>query len=269
MSVVVENIIRTAEVVVGHTRFIANSRASKEALKSANLLKNLHVNALILGEKSVGKRTLASHITQAPIVNAKNQEELHEKIKKHDILIIEDFHLLSQPLSIKEEIEKHKTRIIATAPSLNESIKDMFFSLFILLPPLIKRLEDVEELAKLFFKEACEVFGFDGKYVLKNRDLKEHLSLNATSLKRFVYGYCLVKSIGDDEFVEFTKEFLYDRLGSGDEYKTLISFFDVSIIKAGFAKYGSQLAMSENFGINRNTLRKKINENKRYFEELK
>jgi hypothetical protein len=38
--------------------------------------------------------------------------------------------------------------------------------------------------------------------------------------------------------------------------------FDVPLIKSGYAKFGSQLAMSEKFGLNRNTLRKKINDYK-------
>ena len=62
--------------VVDHTNYIAKSRASIEALKSANLLKSVTINALIVGEAGVGKETLARHILSAPIVDASSFKSL-------------------------------------------------------------------------------------------------------------------------------------------------------------------------------------------------
>lgn len=43
---------------------------------------------------------------------------------------------------------------------------------------------------------------------------------------------------------------------------TCCYLFDVPMIQSGYVKFGSQLAISERFGLNRNTLRKKINDYK-------
>ncbi|MDR1615032.1 MAG: hypothetical protein LBS26_05645, partial [Campylobacteraceae bacterium] len=54
--------------------------------------------------------------------------------------------------------------------------------------------------------------------------------------------------------------------GSGDDYRRLLYIFDIPLLRAGFKKFRSQLAISKNFGLNRNTLRKKISELHRFFK---
>ena len=54
MKVVVQGVVVT--------NFITLSNASKEAFKTATLLKTLNVNSLITGEDSVGKKCLATYI---------------------------------------------------------------------------------------------------------------------------------------------------------------------------------------------------------------
>ena len=54
--------MRVTAGVVAHNSYIAKSRASLEALKSADLLKSLSLNVLITGEIGVGKRSLAKYI---------------------------------------------------------------------------------------------------------------------------------------------------------------------------------------------------------------
>ncbi len=43
-------------------------------------------------------------------------------------------------------------------------------------------------------------------------------------------------------------------------YKRELELFEKALIVAGLEKYGSQLKLAQALGINRNTLRKKINE---------
>lgn len=261
-------VLTNKEVVAAvDTNFIALCRSSKEALKSATLLKSLPVNALILGESGVGKFTLAKFITDAPVVSGENHHDLVYAIEQNESVMIKDFHLIAQPKSIKTLIDEHKTHIIATASTLSENLKDDFFSVVIDLPPLSSRLNDAKELAQVFIKEANELFSIDAKLQLKAEDLKKYLDKNAISLKRFIYGYALTHTLSDEQFISISKFFLKDKLGSGDDYRKLLPLFDVSLIRAGFEKFGSQLSMSEAFGLNRNTLRKKINENIKYFEE--
>ena len=69
MKVVVQGVVVT--------NFIAVSNASKEAFKTATLLKTLNVNSLITGEVGVGKKSLAQYILpNAAVIDASNFDEL-------------------------------------------------------------------------------------------------------------------------------------------------------------------------------------------------
>lgn len=82
-------VVLVVAVVVDATNFITVSDASKEAFKTATLLKTLSVNALITGEIGVGKKSLASYILpDAPIVDASNFDELLTTIDSSREIII-------------------------------------------------------------------------------------------------------------------------------------------------------------------------------------
>lgn len=248
---------------MANTNFIAYSRASKEALKSANLLKSLHVNTLILGDVGVGKKTLASFISDSPIVNAKD-EKLYDYISANECVIVENVHHISQPSKFDEAIEKNSTRVIATSSKMGENLQQIF-GVTITLPPLKDRLEDAEALSKVFIKEACEIFDTKDVPSLNFDDLNRHLHVNAQSLRRYIYFYVLTHSLDEREFMDFSQIYFSKVMDNEDIYKASLPLFDVPLIRAGFKKFRSQLAMSKGFGINRNTLRKKINENNQYF----
>lgn len=147
--------MKTVVDVVEHTNYIARSRASKEALKSANLLKSLNINALILGEEGVGKEALCTYILpNSQIINAENTQELIGYISTQDSVIIKNFDKITNFQKIKSAIETYKTRIIATSTkSLSDKVIDEFFSLKITIPPLSEREDDIEPLAKKFLKK--------------------------------------------------------------------------------------------------------------------
>ena len=54
------------------------------------------------------------------------------------------------------------------------------------------------------------------------------------------------------------------KIGGRNDYRDNLHLFDVPLIRSGFKKFSSQLNMSEKFGLNRNTLRKKIADNEDY-----
>lgn len=249
--------------VVDHTNYIARSRASIEALKSANLLKSVTINALILGENGVGKQTLASHIIAAPVVDAGSFNELLALIETHSSLIVKNFHKITNYKKLKIALDAHKTRIIATSNMpLSEPLTDEFFSLKITIPPLREREEDVLPLMEKFAAEACEMFdgGLSEPLVLK--EIVPDLSKNCYSLRRSVYNAYLMSSFGENEILAMMERFLSQRIGGRNDYRDLLYLFDVPMIRSGYAKFGSQLSISEKFGLNRNTLRKKINDYK-------
>ena len=74
---------------VDATNFIKESKASKEAFKTATLLRTLKINALIKGQSGVGKKTLARYILpNAPLIDAKNYEELLSVLQSSKEVII-------------------------------------------------------------------------------------------------------------------------------------------------------------------------------------
>ncbi|MCR1810804.1 Fis family transcriptional regulator [Sulfurospirillum sp. hDNRA2] len=257
----------TVAVVVDRTNFIAKSRASMEALKSANLLKSVTINALILGEKGVGKQTLAQHIITAPVVDATSFNELLALIETHSSLIVKNFHKITNYKKLKVALDVHKTRIIGTSNvMLSETLMDEFFSLKIVLPPLRERLEDVTALIEKFALEAQATFDGEASEMPILEEIVPDLSKNCYSLKRSVYNAYLMNSFGEAEILTMMERFLMQRIGGRNDYRDLLYLFDVPMIKSGYAKFGSQLAISEKFGLNRNTLRKKIND---YKDQLK
>ena len=245
--------------VVEHTNFIAKSRASLEALKSANLLKSLKINAIILGDLGVGKLTLAKFILpDAVIIDASNSKEFLTVLDGLDRVIIKNFTKITNFAKVKSIIEKNGTRVIATSSKSSlDSLMDDFFSLKITIPPLEFRQEDILPLAHKFLKEVSTIFGkHDLDISFENFDFD--LSQNCYSLRRSIYLKYLINTFEEDDVMKIMEEFLYKKLGGRNDYRDNLHLFDVPIIRSGFKKFNSQLSMSEKLGLNRNTLRKKI-----------
>jgi hypothetical protein len=253
---------------VSSNNFIANSHSAKEAGRLANLLKNLNLSALIIGERGVGKITLAQNIVDANIIDGNDFSNLINALNSNSILIVKNFNQISNFALLKNSIKANPTRIIATSTKkIDDSIADAFFGLKILIPPLSERLEDVEALAQKFYDEAvCLFLNDEYKKHMNIKDINLDLSDNAYSLRRSVYSAFLIEQFEEDDILGILEKFLITKLGSGDDYRNLLYAFDVPLLRAGFKKFRSQLAMSKNFGLNRNTLRKKISELRRFFK---
>jgi transcriptional regulator of acetoin/glycerol metabolism len=268
MMIAAADITMKTTTAVANTNFIANSRASKEAGRLANLLKNLNLNALIVGEKGVGKMTLALNIVDAPVVDGADLSALLNAISSNSTLIIRNFHKVSNYILLKETLSKERARIIATASKkIDENLADTFFGLKISIPPLSERPEDVQALAEKFLQEAKDIFAEDKHGT--DIDLKKiplNLTQNAYSLKRSVYSAFMSAQFTESDILNILEKFLITKLGSGDDYRKLLYIFDIPLLRAGFKKFRSQLAISKNFGLNRNTLRKKISELHRFLK---
>ncbi len=250
-----------AEQVVDATNFIAYSRASKEALRSANLLKSLDINALITGEEGVGKATLAKYILNAPMVDGgENIDTILSLIVEHKKIIILNFDRIMHTDILHQALQKNKTKIVATSSKdIFHKISDKFFSLSINLPPLRKREEDIYPLAKKFLKEAKRDFGLDNIDINIKKDRLD-ISRNCYSLRVSIYKLIIEELTKEEDIMQMLQDILYKRLGSNNDYRNNLYIYEIPLIKAGFLKFKSQLKMAEKFGINRNTLRKKINE---------
>ncbi len=249
---------------VDATKFVTESSASKEAFKTATLLRSLKVNALLRGETGVGKKTLARYILpSAPVVSGKNYDELLSVLRSESELIVTDIDSVANIKVIVEEAQKHSTRIVATASAnfQNDVVSD-FFAVSFTIPPLAERKEDADALSRIFLEEIEHILGEKTQVELST--LEMDLSKNAISLKRQLLVLSIFQDIDDSDIMQLLYQHLYARLGSGDDYKKFLYLYEAPLIKAGLKRFKSQLQLSEKLGLNRNTLRKKISQNKEY-----
>jgi len=248
------------------TSFITASAASAQAFKTATLLKTLSINSLITGELGVGRKSLATYILpDAPIMDASNFDELLIALESLREIIITNLENSPNITRVVEVIKENKVRVIATAKSsfVDEHI-DELFTLQFNIPPLSQREEDVELLIEKFAQEASLLFGSDEDFSITN--FKPDLTQNASSLRRQVMISYLLQDIQDIELMDIMENYLYNKLGSNSDYRNFLYLYEAPLIRAGLNKFKSQLQLSDKLGLNRNTLRKKISDNKLYLE---
>ena len=251
------------------TSFIAKSKASKEALKTATLLKNLSINAVIRGEKGVGKKSLAKYIVpEANIVPARQTQEVFSILEqKNSKIIITDIQELSNLRNVMELANKNNVRVIATSSkTYKNEFLDKYFSINFELPPLKDRPEDVEYLTKIYIEDVKKMFNIEKDVDLKI--FKPDLSLNGLSLKKQIIVSIILQDLSENELMQIMYNFLYDKIGGENDYKDFLHLYEAPLIDAGLDKFKSQLQLSQKLGLNRNTLRKKIYENKDYLRSI-
>ena len=248
------------------TNLITASSASKQAFKTATLLKTLTINALITGEHGVGKKSLAQYILpDAPILDASNLDELLITFESLNEIIIINLENSPNITTLINIIHKSNTRVIATSKSRfkNEDMEDIF-SLKFDIPPLSQREEDIEPLIEKFVQEASILFAGNKEFSFAN--FKPNLSENASSLRRQVMISYLLQDIKDSELMDIMQNYLHNKIGSNSDYRDFLYLYEAPLINAGLDRFKSQLQLSDKLGLNRNTLRKKIADNKRYIK---
>ncbi len=257
-------VVPVVAAVVDATNFITASDASREAFKTATLLKTLSVNSLITGEVGVGKKSLACYILpDAPILDASEFDEILTTLESSREIIIINLENSPNITRIIDIINTKNVRVVATAKSLfyYEHI-DEIFSIKFDIPPLSQRPEDVQVLMQEFAREASLLFGSNAKFTVEN--FKPDLSANAKSLKRQVMINYLLQDINDIELMDIIENYLSDKIGFNNDYRNFLYLYEVPLIRSGLNKFKSQLQLADKLGLNRNTLRKKIADNKKY-----
>lgn len=246
------------------TSFVTASEASYQAKKTATLLKTLTVNALIMGEVGVGKESLARFILpDASVIDASNFEELLTALESSSEVIITNIENSPNLKCLIDTINLHSTRVVATSKqSFSNEYIDDFFSIKFDIPPLKDRAEDVSLLIEKFTQEAATLFGRNEAFKIEK--FAPDLAHNALSLKRQVMIHYLLQDIKDVELMDIIQNYLQAKLGSNSDYRNYLYIYEVPLIRAGLQKFKSQLQLSDKLGLNRNTLRKKIADNKQY-----
>ena len=259
-------VAQVAAAAVDATSFIAVSDASSQAFKTATLLKTLNINSLITGESGVGKKTLAKYILpDAQIIDASEVEQILFSLKTAKEIIILNLEKFPNIMKLLKAIHQNNVRIVATAKStFYDENMDELFSLKFNIPSLSQRVEDIDALVQMFAKEAKVLFGGDENFICKN--FKPDVSQNARSLRKQVMISYLLQEIKETQLMDIVEKYLHSRLGSNNDYKNFLYLYETPLIRAGLKKYKSQIKLADKLGLNRNTLRKKISDNKQYIE---
>ena len=242
------------------SEFITESKHSKNALNMATLAATLPVAVLIIGEVGVGKKTLA-RITapNAPCYSSGEfQEMLSEgsiNLEELEIVIISDIDKTNNIKQFIQTLEKHQIKLIATATQDKDSFMEKF-AVRIDLLPLWQREEDLKLLSQDYLFEANKLFCSN----MKLEDIELDFSKNSISLRASIYRGVVFGSINSEQISNLLESFLFKQMDETSEYKDLLEVFEVPLIKSSRKKYKSQLQMATALNINRNTLRKKINQ---------
>lgn len=246
------------------TKFIANSKVAKELVNSANLLKSLAVNTLIIGDEGTGKKTLAKDICDnAKVYKAKVlQDEISSNVFSIDdnVIIIDSIEEITNIDSLLDWHKSNNIRIIATSKkkNLNAKLQELF-SITLEIPPLEERKEDIKPLANKFSDEAKEVFGDD---IEKPSKLLINISKNAHSLRKSIYFSYLFESIGENEIMMLLEKYMSENFQGENNYRDFLYLFEAPLLKSAQKEYKSQLQMAKFLGLNRITLRKKLEQYK-------
>ena len=235
--------------------FLSNSPKINNIVKGFTLTRSLFVSSLLVGKEHTGKKTLIGMLFPNSItVDASSKEELILALKKHNEIIIYNF----ENLKYFEDLNFENKRIIAIANHIDNSQKIEKKFAFIYHMPSLEEREDLDLLIEYFQNEIQKELMLDYPIELDKKNLD--LSTNIQSLKASMYRQLINKTLNSDDIEHILFEYLLHHIEGNNAYREHIVLFERPLIKAGLKKYKSQLKLSSILGLNRNTLRKKIQE---------
>jgi len=235
--------------------FLNHSKKIEHIIKGFTLTRSLFVSSLLVGEKYTGKRVLIKTLFPNTIsVDASKKEELLLALKNNNEIIIYNF----EKLINFEDLSFENKRIIAIANPINNSIKIEKKFAFIYKMPNLEEREDLDKLIEFFQNQIEQELMVESSIELDKDNLD--LSLNMKSLKASIYKQLMSKTLTAQEIEDILFEYLLKNIDGNNAYRDNLYLFEKPLIKAGLQTYKSQLKLSKVLGLNRNTLRKKIQE---------
>ena len=239
-------------------QFLSNSIHIKNIIKGLTLSKSLFVSILIVGEPYTGKKTLVKSLfNENRFINGEDSKEVTKALESLKEVIIYNFEAIENI----ENLNFENKRVIAIANRVqNNHIIDRKFAFIYKMPPLRERREDLPLLIEHFINEIRDELMIKENIKPLISPEKIDLTHNIKSLRAYIYKKLILSNLSKDDIEEILYEYLYKNLKGNNAYRENIQLFEKPLIEAGLKKYKSQLRLSSILGINRNTLRKKINE---------
>ncbi len=238
-------------------KFIIQSDQLSQIVKSLNALKALFVSSLIVGEEGVGKKSLAKYILpNAKIIDGSiDDKQIANQIQESDEIIIHNFEKVTNHNLLNFE----NKRVIATISHMpaNDNVLNLFGFIYEL-PPLRERKEDALAIANIFLEKAKKSLMIQNKVSIQ--DIELDLSKNSISIQKSIFSHLLLADLDANSIEEIMYKYFLKNLKGKNGYKEHLYLYEKPLMLAGLKKYGSQLKLAEVLGINRNTLRKKVNE---------
>lgn len=238
-----------------NVQFLSNSAQIDKITTGLNLTKSLYVSSLLIGERHTGKKTFVQMLFPNSIyVDAQNNEELKTALNKNNELIIYNF----EKVKNLDNLNFENKRIIAISNSSKEIQRLNQTFAFIYEMPKLEQREDLEELIAYFQQEIEEELMLDEQTSLDKTKLD--LTQNIKSLKASIYKQLIIKTFKKEDIKELLHNYLFEEIKGNNAYREHLGLYEKPLIEAGLKKYKSQLKLAGVLGLNRNTLRKKIQE---------
>jgi DNA-binding protein Fis len=236
-------------------QFLSNSPQIDNIVKGLTLTKSLFVSSLLVGEQYTGKKTLIKTLfPNGTYVDANNNKELLLALENNQELIIYNF----EKINDLDNLNLENKRIIAIANHIDNSFKiKRKFAFIYSMPSLLER-SDLNLLIEYFQDLIQQDLMLD--YPIQLQKEKLDFSQNIRSLKASLYKNLIHKTLNNEEIQEILYTYLYEHIEGNNAYRENLALYEKPLIVAGLKKYKSQLKLSSILGLNRNTLRKKIQE---------
>lgn len=237
--------------------FFSDCEKIKQIKKGFELTRNMQISTLLYGESNIGKKTLVKSIyNNATWIDGGDFSKIKNVLQENSEIVIYNFDIHRNYDS--EDFNNKKIIAIANEITIPDYI-DSLFGFIYKMPPLRERLEDLKFFIDKYTKEANE--NLSKKEILNFDIEKINLNDNIKSLKIDVYKKVAFNNLEKNEIQDILYDYFKKNLQGNNDYVKFLNLFEYPLIVAGLEKYGSQLKLSQILGINRNTLRKKVNEN--------
>lgn len=237
--------------------FLSNCEKVKQIKKGFELTKNMQISTLLYGEANIGKKTLVKSIyNNITWVDGNDFTKVKNALLDNNELVIYNFDIHKN--YSQEDFNNKKIIAISDSTTVPDYI-DTLFGFVFKMPSLKDRPEDLEFFINKYTQEANENLAKDAVLDLDATNID--LSNNIKSLKIDIYKKVAFNDLEKSDIQNILFNYFKVNLRGNNDYIKFLSIFEYPLIRAGLDKFGSQLKLSQILGINRNTLRKKVNEN--------